>query len=262
MNGGDGDDILGVGRDGGTATGGAGNDVYLFNAGDGVMNIDNQGAAGDVDTISFGRIDPATVTASLNPTSGILTLQIQGSSDQVTMQWFDPANGNAENPSQVVSKIQFIDDAGQARVFDLAGIVHDLFSDPNEWQFDVPLFEDSAHELTGTEPLAGGELALRYAAGEEMFGHTNVAPIASQIAEQTTQEDAGFSFTIPANAFADPEGQALSFSAVAADGHPLPSWLSFDAATGTFSGVPDRVMVEASNWSQLGSAEPSASVAV
>src|SRR3954447_12291851 len=238
VNGGDGNDVMGVGRDGGTASGGAGNDVYLFNAGDGVMNIDNQGVSGDIDTISFGRIDPATVTASLNPTSGILTLQVQGSSDQVTMQWFDPANGNGENPAQVVSKIQFIDDAGQARIFDLPGIVHDLFSDPTQWQFDLPLFEDSAHELTGTEPLAGGELALRYAAGGDMFGHTNLAPVASQITDQTTQEDAGFSFTIPANAFADPEGQALSLSAVAADGQPLPGWLSFNAATGTFSGVP------------------------
>jgi Ca2+-binding RTX toxin-like protein len=236
--GGDGDDLLAVGRDGGVASGGAGNDVYLFNAGDGVLSIDNQGASGDVDTISFGRIDPSTVTGSMNPGNGILTLQIPGSSDQISIPWFDPANGLAENANQVVSKVQFIDEQGHARVFDLAGIVHDLFADPSNPSFDVPLFADSTHELTGTEPLVGGELAVRYAVGGDMFTQTNLAPISSQIGEQTTLEDAAFSWTVPANAFVDPEGQTLSFAATTGDGQALPSWLQFDAATGTFTGTP------------------------
>src|SRR5689334_11433048 len=57
--GGDGNDILAVGRNGGVASGGAGNDVYVFNAGQGVLSIDNQGAPGDIDTLSLGKIDPA-----------------------------------------------------------------------------------------------------------------------------------------------------------------------------------------------------------
>jgi len=38
--------------------------------------------------------------------------------------------------------------------------------------------------------------------------------------------------------------------------------LTARSPTSPLAGVPDRVMVDASNWSQLGSAEPSASVAV
>jgi VCBS repeat-containing protein len=71
-------------------------------------------------------------------------------------------------------------------------------------------------------------------------GDTNDAPIAAvPIANQTTNEDAGFSFTVPANSFSDVDvGDSLTLSASLADGSPLPAWLSFDAATQTFSGTP------------------------
>lgn len=236
--GGDGDDVLAAGRDGGMVSGGAGNDVYLFNSGDGVVSIDNQSADGDVDTISFGRIDQALVVASVNPDTGLLTLQVAGSNDQITIPWFDPNNGMTENANQVVSRVQFIDAQGNARVFDLASIVHDLFSEPAaaDPSASVQLFADSTHELIG-EPAAGGELAVRYAVGGDMFAQNNLAPVASEIAEHTVQEDASFEWS-PSAAFVDPEGQGLTFAATMADGQVLPSWLSFDPATGTFSGTP------------------------
>ena len=237
--GGDGDDVLAAGRDGGVVSGGAGNDVYLFNSGDGVVSIDNQSADGDVDTISFGRIDPALVVASVNPGTGLLTLQVAGSNDQITIPWFDSDNGMSENANQVVSRIQFIDEQGHARVFDLAAIVHDLFSDPGaaDPSASVQLFADSTHELIG-EPLAGGELAVRYAVGGDMFAQSNLAPIASQIGEHTVREDATSFQLDVSDAFVDPEGQQLSFAATMADGSVLPSWLNFDGTTGTFSGTP------------------------
>lgn len=49
-----------------------------------------------------------------------------------------------------------------------------------------------------------------------------------------------FSYTVAPDAFADPDdGDLLTFSAVLADGNPLPSWLDFDPETLTFSGTPD-----------------------
>jgi Ca2+-binding RTX toxin-like protein len=235
--GGDGDDVLAVGRDGGVASGGAGNDVYLFNAGQGVLSIDNQGAQGDIDTLSLGRINPADVSASLNPSSGALTLQIAATGDQITIPWFDP-NSMTENSNQVISKIQFIDADGQARVFDLAAIVHDVFSDPSVEQLDVPLFADGAHELTGTEPLSGGDSAVRYALTGDLFAPLNLAPVASQLGQQNASEDSPFTLSLSNAAFADPEGKPLTFSATTADGAALPSWLQFDPATGTFTGTP------------------------
>ncbi|MDO8931624.1 MAG: putative Ig domain-containing protein, partial [Rhodocyclaceae bacterium] len=52
-------------------------------------------------------------------------------------------------------------------------------------------------------------------------------------------EDAGFSFTVPTDAFVDVDaGDALTLSARLLDGSALPSWLTFEAASRTFSGTP------------------------
>ncbi|MEH2369687.1 Ig-like domain-containing protein, partial [Nostoc sp.] len=69
----------------------------------------------------------------------------------------------------------------------------------------------------------------------------NDAPtVANIIANQTTLEDGFFSFTVPANTFADVDaGDSLTYTATLANGNPLPSWLSFNANTRTFSGTPN-----------------------
>ena len=68
----------------------------------------------------------------------------------------------------------------------------------------------------------------------------NEAPtVANAIADQKAVKDTAFSFQVPGNAFADVDaGTTLSYSATLADGNALPAWLSFDAATRTFSGTP------------------------
>jgi VCBS repeat-containing protein len=72
---------------------------------------------------------------------------------------------------------------------------------------------------------------------------TDDAPVlAAVIADQQTNEDVPFSFTVPADTFTDiDQGDVLSYHATLADGSALPSWLKFDAAKLTFSGIP-------SNW--------------
>ncbi|MDD2893761.1 MAG: VCBS domain-containing protein [Halothiobacillaceae bacterium] len=71
---------------------------------------------------------------------------------------------------------------------------------------------------------------------------TNDAPVvATAIADQSTLQDAPFSFTVPADSFSDIDaGDVLSYTATLADGTALPAWLTFDAATQTFSGTPDN----------------------
>nr|MDZ8049191.1 putative Ig domain-containing protein [Nostoc sp. DedQUE02] len=70
--------------------------------------------------------------------------------------------------------------------------------------------------------------------------NTNDAPIvASPITAQQATEDAVFNFTIPTNTFIDVDaGDSLTYSATLENGNPLPSWLSFNATTKTFSGTP------------------------
>jgi hypothetical protein len=47
----------------------------------------------------------------------------------------------------------------------------------------------------------------------------------------------GFKLTLPANVFSGPKGVALAYSASGPDSTALPSWLTFDAATETFTGA-------------------------
>jgi Ca2+-binding RTX toxin-like protein len=96
-----------------------------------------------------------------------------------------------------------------------------------------------------------GALSVRVTAtdtsGASVFDDFNVtvtnvndAPVvANPITDQTTPEDAVFTFTVPANTFKDIDvGDSLTYSATLADGTALPSWLTFNAATMTFSGTP------------------------
>jgi len=71
--------------------------------------------------------------------------------------------------------------------------------------------------------------------------NTNDGPtVALAIPDQITPEDAAFSFDVSGN-FADVDlGDVLTFTATLANGDPLPSWLSFNSATGEFSGTPDN----------------------
>jgi VCBS repeat-containing protein len=70
-------------------------------------------------------------------------------------------------------------------------------------------------------------------------GSNDAPTVAEAIADQAATEDVAFSYTVPADAFADIDtGDTLTYSAQLAGGGVLPSWLSFDAETRTFSGTP------------------------
>jgi hypothetical protein len=58
-------------------------------------------------------------------------------------------------------------------------------------------------------------------------------------ANQDADEGTLFNFALPAGTFTDiDEGDVLSYKATLANGNPLPSWLTFDPETQTFSGTP------------------------
>ena len=68
----------------------------------------------------------------------------------------------------------------------------------------------------------------------------NAPTVATPLADQTTAENAPFSFTVPASTFADVDaGDTLTYTATLDNGNPLPSWLAFNPATQTFSGTPN-----------------------
>ncbi len=70
--------------------------------------------------------------------------------------------------------------------------------------------------------------------------NTNDAPtVTNAIADQTLTQDAPFTFTLPANTFTDVDaGDTLTYTATLANRSPLPTWLTFNSTTRTFSGTP------------------------
>lgn len=115
-------------------------------------------------------------------------------------------------------------------------------------------FNAATRTFSGTPPHGfSGTIALSVIASDGKLSASdsftlsveavNAAPVVSAvIAEQTAVAGDAWTFHIPAGTFADPDGDALTYSASLAGGDALPGWLRFDAATQTFSGVaPDGV---------------------
>jgi Ca2+-binding RTX toxin-like protein len=118
-------------------------------------------------------------------------------------------------------------------------------------------FDGAARTLSGTPGNDQvGNVAIRVTATDRSgatassifnldVANVNDAPILTiAVANQSTLEDAPFSFKIPAGTFQDIDvGDSLTLSATLADGSALPTWISFDVATQTFSGIPDNAQV-------------------
>lgn len=102
-------------------------------------------------------------------------------------------------------------------------------------------------EYVPAEPI-GAYVDLPFRAGiidalESVFdaGTTdpNEAPILiNPLEDQVGQEDTQLDFSVPEGTFIDIDGDALTLIATLTDDSVLPDWLSFDATTGTFTGVP------------------------
>jgi hypothetical protein len=67
----------------------------------------------------------------------------------------------------------------------------------------------------------------------------NDAPtLVTLIPDQTAVMGSAFSYTMPANTFADIDG-TLTYSATRGDGSALPAWMTFNATTRAFTGTPN-----------------------
>ena len=68
---------------------------------------------------------------------------------------------------------------------------------------------------------------------------TNTAPtVVNAIPDQPATVGTALSYAFPANTFNDADSDPLTYTATQSDNSALPSWLSFAAATRTFSGTP------------------------
>jgi Ca2+-binding RTX toxin-like protein len=75
---------------------------------------------------------------------------------------------------------------------------------------------------------------------ELQVAEPDAPPVVSQpLPDQSVEPGASYSFAVPAGAFSDPNSaDILTLSASDPAGAPLPSWLTFDPTSNTFSGSP------------------------
>ncbi|MFC4595543.1 VCBS domain-containing protein, partial [Sphingobium tyrosinilyticum] len=94
---------------------------------------------------------------------------------------------------------------------------------------------------TTTDTLGG---TTTFISSGQTIADVNSAPVVTNlIIEQHLNEDSSWSFSVPANTFTDPDGNPLTYSALAVDSNGIalpmqPAWLAFNAATQAFSGTP------------------------
>jgi parallel beta-helix repeat protein len=68
---------------------------------------------------------------------------------------------------------------------------------------------------------------------------SNVPPVLNlPLMDQITEENTPFTYSFAETSFTDADVDALSYSAALANGNALPSWLSFNSASRTFSAMP------------------------
>ena len=108
-------------------------------------------------------------------------------------------------------------------------------------------FNATSGTFTGTVANTASGLSIKVtatdlggASSSETFSIATpaAAPVlTAQTAAQTWKLGQAVNFALASNTFTDPQGQTLTYSATLSNGAALPSWLSFNAATGTFTGT-------------------------
>jgi hypothetical protein len=131
-------------------------------------------------------------------------------------------------------------------------------------------FNAATDTFSGTAPTSAQTFGITVTATDtsglaatDTFSATIIgAPtVTAQTASQTWAPGSAISLTLPADTFTDPQNETLTYSATLSNGQPLPGWLSFNAATDTFTGtVPNAaqsltIKVTATDTSGLSASE-------
>jgi len=76
------------------------------------------------------------------------------------------------------------------------------------------------------------------------FTENNTPVLENPFGKQYAEQDAAFNWGFADNVFTDPDiGDNISYTVKLANGQDLPSWLTFDSASRTFSGIPENADV-------------------
>ncbi len=192
-----------------------------------------------------------TVTATdteLSPVSTTFELTVTNTNDAPTVaNTIDPQTATEDTLFTFIFDADTFEDidAGDSLTYSATGLPTWLSFDPLTRTFSgTPTNADvTSTPVTITVTATDTELSPVSTTFELTVTNTNDAPtVANTIDPQTATEDTLFTFIIDADTFEDVDaGDSLTYSATG-----LPTWLSFDPLTRTFSGTPTNADVTVS----------------
>ncbi|MCK9202338.1 MAG: putative Ig domain-containing protein [Gallionella sp.] len=234
-----------------------GNDVLLFNRGDGNDLVESDYSSNGIllaqrtDTLSLGG-GISYADLSLERSGNDLLLNAGNGESLTFTYWFNTDDNKAISTLQVITEAmsgfdtQSPDPLLNRRVqqFDFVGLANQfenaLAVDPGitTWQVSPHLADFS---LGGSDTFAiGGDMAYLYGKNGNLHGLSE-AELRAQLADAQFGTGAQALTMAGSGIFDDVDfihGDTLTYSATMADGSALPAWLHFDAVTQTFSGTP------------------------
>ncbi|VVN09551.1 hypothetical protein PS647_03770 [Pseudomonas fluorescens] len=208
----------------------------------------NGNGSGDV-SISFKVSDGTAFAVNANT----LSINVTPVNDAPTVSSPVSLPNGSEDTAYTLTAAQLLANASDAD----AGAVLSVQSvsvDPTDgsltdhgdgsWTFTPTLNRNGA--VSFGVVISDGSASVNTSASLELQPVNDAPTLVTALADQSASEDSPFSYSVPSNTFADVDaGDTLSYSASLANGEPLPSWLSFDANTRTFSGTPAQADVGA-----------------
>jgi Ca2+-binding RTX toxin-like protein len=271
-----GNDTLAGGEGYDSLFGGSGNDVYEFNYGDGIDSIYDVSTPMEGNKIVFGEnISAGNLSFERDSYNGVLTINVGTNGDAVRLTGFDQdeingslvirtlqfANGDQVSLTSFLNRPPVVDNpipdqsTPEDALFDFT-IPANSFRDPDagdsltysatmpswlSFNADTRTFSGTpTNNNVGTQTVTVTATDMSGAYVTDSFDVTvinvNDAPtVENHISDKSTLEDEPFSFTVPADTFNDVDaGDSLTYTAT------MPTWLSFNATTRTFSGTPDN----------------------
>ena len=228
-----------------TVTGGADQDLFTVDSATGALSFNNKPDFENPSDSDGDNIYTVEVTAD-DGTGNTVSQTIQVTvTDVVTMIAITNSTINENDGGAVVGALSsVIDDtaATDSFTYTLSGTDTASFEVVDgqlklKDSVSANYESQNSYSVTVTATDTGGLTASQ--SFTVTVNDVNDAPtLVNAIADQNVDEDSALSFTVPADAFNDEDGDTLTYTATLSDSSDLPSWLSFDAATQTFSGTP------------------------
>lgn len=264
LDGGADNDQLDGGYGNDALTGGSGDDLFTIN--DDTDTVTDLGDGNDNVSVGLGAIANATVVAAWTATfatvnDGTVNITTAGFAVDLGLAGggtgFHVANsgaattltGSAQNDTLTagVGADMLIGGIGDDRLVSRAHLATVVYAG-KQADYTVTKVGVSTWEVVdtnvedgndGTDTLVGIP-TIQFANGSVDLPLNQAPLLALSQADIAIKEDAALSCRIPVGTFSDPDGDTLSLTATLADDSALPTWLLFDANTGTFSGTPPQ----------------------